>query len=256
MKQLMIHIERAVRPIRAEESTKCKMREELHAHILEIYEEEFQKTGDEKQAINLTCLRFGSPADLSAELQHTVPWVERAITAPIEAFERRRKQETPLHHSLRVAGTLLLFIAVLGGISLVKIEFWCLPDTDADHATHSIEWAIYMRNMLAFLLFFPLNSGIFTLMGYAMRTQMETGLLKPRSFFKAGGLCLMAVAFVLFTSWGALWIITLDPLESLALLPRWSLLAGFSSIGLAVYSRFTAIQLTRSKPWTSLQINE
>ena len=112
MKPLMIHVERAVRPVCAEESTKCNMREELYAHITSIYEEELQRTGDEDAAIEGACRRFGEPADLTAGLQAGIPWTER-VFARTDALVRRREHETALRHGFRMAGTCLLFYVLL-----------------------------------------------------------------------------------------------------------------------------------------------
>jgi hypothetical protein len=44
---LKIIIERAIRPVRASMSCKCKMREELLAHVNGVFEEEFSQLDDE-----------------------------------------------------------------------------------------------------------------------------------------------------------------------------------------------------------------
>ena len=72
MNRLMICVERAVRPVRAEENTKCNMREELYAHIVSIFQEEHEWTGDENMAITNALCRFGELSDLTTELQATV----------------------------------------------------------------------------------------------------------------------------------------------------------------------------------------
>jgi hypothetical protein len=60
--QLKIIVEREVRPIRASTSRKGKMREELLAHVVGVFEEESAKLGDERTALERTALRFGNPA--------------------------------------------------------------------------------------------------------------------------------------------------------------------------------------------------
>jgi hypothetical protein len=70
--QLKILVERAVRPVRASISRKRKMREELLAHVSAVFEEE-AKQSDEAAALTRTRERFGSPAQLSQQLQATVP---------------------------------------------------------------------------------------------------------------------------------------------------------------------------------------
>jgi hypothetical protein len=74
---LMVVIEKAVRPVRAGETRKLKMREELLAHLTSIYEEEFERCGDERAAVEAAQRRFGNPRELSKELQTTVPFADR-----------------------------------------------------------------------------------------------------------------------------------------------------------------------------------
>src|ERR1700736_6369244 len=71
--QLKVLIERAVRPVRASTSRKRKMREELLAHVMEVFQEETAKLGDERAALRQTEQRFGTPAELTAQLQESVP---------------------------------------------------------------------------------------------------------------------------------------------------------------------------------------
>jgi hypothetical protein len=71
--QLKIIVERAVRPVRASTSRKRKMREELLAHVVGVFEEEWAKLGDERAAVERTALRFGNPAEVTRQLQESVP---------------------------------------------------------------------------------------------------------------------------------------------------------------------------------------
>jgi hypothetical protein len=69
---LKIIVERAVRPVRASTSRKRKMREELLAHVVGVFEEE-AKLGDDRAAMERTALRFGNPAEVTSQLQELVP---------------------------------------------------------------------------------------------------------------------------------------------------------------------------------------
>ncbi len=78
MIELRRQIECVVRPIRASQWRKDRMREELLAHLSALYDEELAaSTGDEAAALAAAKARFGAPATLSSELQSTVPVVER-----------------------------------------------------------------------------------------------------------------------------------------------------------------------------------
>jgi hypothetical protein len=81
--QLKIIVERAVRPVRASTSRKRKMREELLAHVVGVFEEESANLGDERTALEQTALRFGNPA-LPREAMITGGYV--FLTLPVYLF--------------------------------------------------------------------------------------------------------------------------------------------------------------------------
>ena len=71
--QLKIIVERAIRPVRASTSRKWKMREELLAHVVGVFEEEAAKPGDHQAALERTARRFGNPAEVTGQLQGSIP---------------------------------------------------------------------------------------------------------------------------------------------------------------------------------------
>jgi hypothetical protein len=71
--RLKIIVERTVRPVRASTTRKRKMREELLAHVSDVFEEELAKPGDDGAALERTALRFGNPAEVTSQLQESVP---------------------------------------------------------------------------------------------------------------------------------------------------------------------------------------
>jgi hypothetical protein len=132
MKELMIHIERAVRPVRAEPARKFKMRRELLAHLTCIYEEELARHANPAVAQAEAVRRFGDSATLTHELQDSVPAWERILHTPIAALRgmkalprpwARRPGESENRCAVRAAvwlGVLLtLMILPLGIIRIV-----------------------------------------------------------------------------------------------------------------------------------------
>ncbi len=101
MNELMIHVERIVRPVGATQGRKLRMRTELLAHLQATMEEErLRFPGDEQAAIERAKLRLGDTAELTRELQQTVPTVERVLltTQPVSrpvdvAFARHVDQK-------------------------------------------------------------------------------------------------------------------------------------------------------------------
>ena len=72
--RLKIVVERAVRPARASVcpvAARCV--EELLAHVIGVFEEEFSRLDDEHTALERTALRFGNPAEVTSQLQESIP---------------------------------------------------------------------------------------------------------------------------------------------------------------------------------------
>jgi hypothetical protein len=73
MTRLKIIVERAVRPVRVSNSRRRKIREELLAHVVGVFEEERARVGDDQAALKQTAQPFGNPADVTIQLQQSVP---------------------------------------------------------------------------------------------------------------------------------------------------------------------------------------
>jgi hypothetical protein len=86
------------------------MREELLAHVLGIFGEESAKLRDDRAALEQTALRFGNPAEVTSQLQETVPAGD-----DIGRFLEGRFGESTWRTALRfawVSGALCLALAV------------------------------------------------------------------------------------------------------------------------------------------------
>jgi hypothetical protein len=127
--KLMVLVERAVRPVRADVSRKRQMREELLAHVTAIFEEEAEKAGDEGTALEQTRQRFGDPVELSSELQRSVSkWNQ------INGFLQRARfepGESLSHFAGRIAvGAVVVYLGltacfVLRVVALTgKLQLW------------------------------------------------------------------------------------------------------------------------------------
>jgi hypothetical protein len=81
MTDLMTHVERIVRPIRADWS-KLRFRRELLAHLQASYDEERARGLDEASAVAAAKRRLGDPAALTAQLQASVSRFERLAVTP------------------------------------------------------------------------------------------------------------------------------------------------------------------------------
>jgi hypothetical protein len=109
MKELMVHVERIVRPIAASQARKLRMRTELMAHLeLAMEEERHRFPGDERAAIEQARLRLGDPAELTRKLQRSVPKFEHALLGPIPISSRLERLEKRLAKSPGQRGPMTL----------------------------------------------------------------------------------------------------------------------------------------------------
>lgn len=94
MKQLMIHVERIVRPVAAFASRKLRMRRELLAHLQQALEEErAQNGGNESLAVDRALHRLGEPGELTRQLQRSVPLFERLLMSKLPISKRLEQAE-------------------------------------------------------------------------------------------------------------------------------------------------------------------
>jgi len=124
--QQMKIVERAVRPVRASTPCKRRMREELLAHLTEIYEQEMSRLHDPNAAIEEAAQRFGDPSELSRELETALPYHER-ISYWMERWFAWRAPESIVRYSLRLAilsFSLLLFILGVVGMGITLRYGW------------------------------------------------------------------------------------------------------------------------------------
>jgi hypothetical protein len=127
MNDLMIHVERIVRPVRAMQFRKLRMRRELLSHLQSAFDEERAAGVDDPTALAAARQRLGDPLELTKSLQASVPWIERTlmmrvrgvsaldqierVSVPIWGADRRM---TMLHSGLiLLPGTILGYLALL-----------------------------------------------------------------------------------------------------------------------------------------------
>jgi hypothetical protein len=194
--QLKIIVERAVRPVRASTSRKGKMREELLAHVGGVFEEECARLGDERAAVERTALRFGNPAEVTCQLQESVP----ARDAVRRCWEGRPGEP--------VWRTAIRFAWVSGTFALVVAVFVLAPTTLGLVGAWPRE--VLIMSLCAVLTIPVWLSGVVFLTSF-----METALHGPagRSWLKvalvvAGSWLFMLLWFAAWSwpTWSAEWV--------------------------------------------------
>ena len=134
--RLKIVVERAVRPVRASVSRKRKMREELLAHVIGVYEEEFSRLDDEHTALEHTALRFGNPSEVTSQLQASVPAGDG-----ITRFFEGRPGESMIWGVLRfVSGVGAVCLVVFGAVLFAagRDRDWSLEELKAVCSHHVV----------------------------------------------------------------------------------------------------------------------
>jgi hypothetical protein len=124
--QLKVIVERAVRPVQASTPRKRKMREELLAHVSHVFEEESFRLREDRAALERTALRFGDPAEVTSQLQESVP-----ARDALRRFWEGRPGEPPWRTALRlgwVTGTFTLAFAgcffVVTWFAVLGVSAW------------------------------------------------------------------------------------------------------------------------------------
>jgi hypothetical protein len=111
LRKLKIVVEQAVRPVEASVFCKRKMREELLAHVSDVFEEEAAKLGEEQAALERTALRFGNPVELTSQLQESVS-ASDVILRFVESSALQHGR-SPYRRAVRNASVALFAFAVL-----------------------------------------------------------------------------------------------------------------------------------------------
>jgi hypothetical protein len=176
MKELMIHVERIVRPLRGDVS-KLRMRRELLAHLQAAYDQERGAGRNHDEALDEAKRRLGDPASLAAELQASVPWYETIGAAPFPRWLSVISWTAALVAPL-IGGALIVLPAVpfparalcIAGILLTELCFplWFL--CVAPFFTNRISWPRILITGLAALSCQLLSQGM---MAYSLSNRID-----------------------------------------------------------------------------------
>lgn len=111
-RELMVLVERVVRPLPIPLSRQRRLRTEFLQHLQMIYAEELARDGDSVGAVLRTQERFGEPDSLKAELRGTIRWWER-WEFWLEGNMAQRPLESAARYAFRMTGRFVLFTSSL-----------------------------------------------------------------------------------------------------------------------------------------------
>jgi hypothetical protein len=138
--ELSALVERAVRPLKASRSAKSKMRAELLAHVVEVFDEEVAALGDERLALERTAQRFGDTAVLTAGLQETITLGGHMLYFVHQCSLRLAGNIMMNHNRIYNALLATLSLWVLGGMWPLLLFLQMPPD--ARPPMHLPDWLL------------------------------------------------------------------------------------------------------------------
>jgi hypothetical protein len=244
MKELMVAVERAVRPVRASGARKDRMREELLAHLTAQYEENMARLGDSPAALAEALRRFGGTEQLTRELQASLLPPERMAFA-LERWLGWRAPETAFRYNVRLALWLFLFIALVL-VAAIAVQLAVGRSVDA----------IWMRVRLggSLLLVLDLELFLLGLLYFKVRDALCSNRAAPPSRRQAVMLCALA-AIVTLASGPSLSLLALGDLTLAAdILRLWLPLALLVPLSLALFGVFFGPSQIRHVEWCCLDI--
>jgi len=208
--ELRKQVERAVRPVQAGKKRKLMMREELLAHLSELYLEEHERVADEQTALAAALERFGQPAELTMELNRSVGFEER-LSFRLDFWAGTRKDESLWQLALRcglfTALAPVFMVMVVGTVIGLASLFGTLDDNPTEYSF------IFKLLIGADLLLWAFMLGIHTtfraLRGALGRAQWAAGI----------GVSLAWTLVVVALSDGLWWTITWSAESALERLP-------------------------------------
>jgi hypothetical protein len=244
MKELMVHVERAVRPVRASARRKDRMREELLAHLTAIHEEELARTGEAAAARQRAFERFGEPAALTRDLQATASTAER-VAWSVERWWGWQAPESAARYTFRLAALTFVVIAVLALVTssvVVAIE------------GPGVDLPARLRLAGSFAIIAAVDVFVLGFLYFKMRDRLCGGLGVQRSWPRAAVLGLLA-ALGVQASGVAFTLLGLNSVEaSLELFFLWWPGVIFAPLWLAAYGLTCGPREIRHTEWECLDI--
>lgn len=250
LEQLKI-VERAVRPVRANTARKRRMREELLAHLTEIYNQEQARLGDPAAALQEAARRFGDPVELGQDLQASVPAPERVGYS----LSRRFSWQAPESASRYLARVALQVFAMM--VCLLVLTTAALYLTLHPHVLlwDRNVWPA-LRPVAAMTVVLPVDLYVLGLLYFKARDALFGAFGSRKSLRKVFGLELLFAAVVLASAVGfvALADGNLDRLADL--LPAYSVAAVACAIGSFAYARVIGPREIGDTMWACLDLAE
>jgi hypothetical protein len=256
MKDLKIHVEHTVRPVRASNLRKDRMREELLAHLTQIYQEEFARLGDESEAVAQARRRFGEPAEVTRALQASVPGWERILFTRLLPdpkclllFPFASKQESVFRWAARWSGPLLLLVLIA-----FLTQLFLVPLVRGRPLPLNV-----MQFGLAVLLGFSVNVYCFPLFLHMIRQALYPKGGGAASWIQAVGCSFLSSLLIVASSFGCLYLLgdgQFSWVEIFTVSSSLLILACLAPLGYLTVAWLWARDANRYEEWGQLELQE
>jgi hypothetical protein len=244
MKDLLVHVERIVRPIEAMNDRKDRMREELLAHLVTRFEQERAKTSDDALAAQKAIAGLGDPHLLGAEMQDSVSRTER-FKARIERLLGWRAPEPAWRYTLR-SGAFVCGIFVV----LLPIAMLFLFAVDSPAAS------VVLRLMLSMGVLTGVNVFVLGWLYFKTRDNLLQAFGSKRSWFRLLGYFFASAVTIEGSLLFFLWATTEEFATDLSILMGRSLVALVLPASGFVVAWFRGPAELRHTFWECLDIRE
>jgi ATP-dependent Clp protease ATP-binding subunit ClpC len=238
-------VERVVRPVHAGTPRKLKMREELLAHVSEIYDQELARLNDPPAAMAETTARFGDPSELTAQFQRSLSTSDR-LSYHLERWFGWRAPESAARYTLRVAGQVFIAIAAVCAVLAVGAFF----DAGRDVAA---TWRA-IRPAVGILLVAPVDMFLLGWLYFKTRDAIFGPTWSRKSLMRAV-LCQALAAVITIVSVIALTALAQGELRATVPLLERSSLAATAVVGMSLfYMRRSGPSEIAHTIWASLEL--
>jgi len=240
---LKVIVERAVRPVRATFERKRRMREELLAHVTDVFNEEVTKTANETAAVAATEERFGDAGRVAIELQRSVSRYDRAVAA-FERITLARPDEGAVRRAFRWGLFVLVVMTLFDGPALLLTHV-------VNHQGR--DWSLVGAAFVSLVAGSSLATFEFVLLGGWLRSALFVE--GRRSVAKAVAIGLAALLVPAATVFADLLLITRDAIWSVFFMGQIAVFAPLSLAIVFLVARKFDEERSYCDEWASLSID-
>lgn len=157
--ELMVLVERVVRPLQIPLHRQKRVRDELLHHLQTIYAEELEIDGDSAKALIRTQQRFGNPATLTAEIRNATCWSDRWQTWVQHRLKQGSTESLPSYVA-RLAAVIICPIPLCIAMGMIDHHFFGTVRYSPRDIAIAISIVVALYVWMSALLAFVLQAGI------------------------------------------------------------------------------------------------